>query len=78
MRLLSWNIQWGCGCYRHVSFARIVDVIRRMGDFDVVSLQQVAVTRLPAPRHRATPRCMLSLVHRAAPCNPLSHQFSWA
>ena len=43
MRLLSWNIQWGCGCDGRVSFPRIVDVIRRMGDFDVVCLQEVAV-----------------------------------
>jgi len=41
--LLSWNIQWGCGCDGRVSFPRIVDVIRRMGDFDVVCLQEVAV-----------------------------------
>ena len=43
MHLLSWNIQWGCGCDGRVSFPRIVDVIRRLGDFDVVCLQEVAV-----------------------------------
>ena len=43
MRLLSWNIQWGCGCDGRVSFARISDVIRQMGDFDVICLQEVAV-----------------------------------
>ncbi len=43
MRLLSWNIQWGCGCDGRVSFPRISGVIRQMGEFDVICLQEVAV-----------------------------------
>lgn len=43
MLLLSWNIQWGCGCDRRVNFSRISDAILQMGDFDVICLQEVAV-----------------------------------
>lgn len=43
MQLLSWNIQWGCGCDGRVSLPRISNEIRRMGDFDVICLQEVAV-----------------------------------
>jgi len=42
MRLLSWNIQWGCGCDGHVNFSRIADVICQF-DADVICLQEVAV-----------------------------------
>ncbi len=43
MQLLSWNIQWACGCDGRVSLPRIADEIRQMGDFDVICLQEVAV-----------------------------------
>lgn len=43
MKLLSWNIQWGRGMDGRVDLARIVETIRRLGDFDVVCLQEVAV-----------------------------------
>jgi endonuclease/exonuclease/phosphatase family metal-dependent hydrolase len=43
MRLLSWNIQWGRGLDGRVDLARILETIRRLGDFDVVCLQEVAV-----------------------------------
>jgi endonuclease/exonuclease/phosphatase family metal-dependent hydrolase len=43
MRLLTWNTQWGCGRDGRASFPRIVDVIRRIGNFDVICLQEVAV-----------------------------------
>lgn len=43
MQLLSWNIQWGCGCDGRVSLPRISNVIRQMGDFDLICLQEVAV-----------------------------------
>ena len=43
MKLLSWNIQWGRGMDRRVDLARILQTIRRLGDFDVICLQEVAV-----------------------------------
>jgi endonuclease/exonuclease/phosphatase family metal-dependent hydrolase len=43
MKLLSWNIQWGRGMDGQVDLARIVRTIRRLGDFDLVCLQEVAV-----------------------------------
>jgi len=43
MKLLSWNIQWGCGMDGRVDLARIAGVVRALGDFDVICLQEVAV-----------------------------------
>lgn len=42
MRLLTWNIQWGRGMDGCVDLERIVDTIRRHGEFDVICLQEVA------------------------------------
>ncbi|MHB1214204.1 MAG: endonuclease/exonuclease/phosphatase family protein [Thiobacillus sp.] len=43
MKLLSWNIQWGRGMDGRVDLARTLRTIHRLGDFDVVCLQEVAV-----------------------------------
>ena len=43
MKLLSWNIQWGRGMDGQVDLARILRTIRRLGDFDLICLQEVAV-----------------------------------
>ena len=43
MKLLSWNIQWSRGMDGRVDPARILQTIRRLGDFDVICLQEVAV-----------------------------------
>ncbi len=43
LKLLSWNIQWGRGIDGQVDLARIVDTIRRIDDFDVICLQEVAI-----------------------------------
>ncbi len=43
MKLVSWNIQWGRGMDGRVDFARILRTIRKLGDFDVLCLQEVAV-----------------------------------
>lgn len=43
MKLLSWNIQWGRGIDGRVDLARILQTIARLGEFDVVCLQEVAV-----------------------------------
>lgn len=43
MRILTWNIRWGCGCDERVDFDRIVGVIARFGQPDVLCLQEVAV-----------------------------------
>src|SRR3990172_4315807 len=40
--LITWNIQWGCGCDGSVDLRRIVDTARATADFDVLCLQEVA------------------------------------
>lgn len=52
MRILSWNIQWGLGCDGKVNLARIADVIRAMGEVDVICLQEVAVNHATLPGSR--------------------------
>lgn len=42
MRLITWNIQWCRGCDGRVDPQRIVDHARRLADFDVLCLQEVA------------------------------------
>lgn len=42
MRLITWNIQWARGMDNRVDPRRIVDHARRMADFDVLCLQEVA------------------------------------
>lgn len=43
MKLVTWNTQWCCGLDGVVSPERIVDEARRLADFDVLCLQEVAV-----------------------------------
>jgi endonuclease/exonuclease/phosphatase family metal-dependent hydrolase len=45
MRLVTWNIQWGCGVDGRVDLRRIVDGAQRLADFDVLCLQEVADNR---------------------------------
>lgn len=42
MIVVTWNIQWGRGVDGGVDLGRIVDTARRLGDFDVLCLQEVA------------------------------------
>ncbi len=42
MKLITWNIQWGCGVDGLVDLQRIVAEARAMADFDVLCLQEVA------------------------------------
>lgn len=42
MNLISWNIQWARGVDGVVDPQRILDDARRLGDFDVLCLQEVA------------------------------------
>ena len=42
MKLVTWNLQWGCGIDGRVDFARIVKAARAMADFDVFCVQEVA------------------------------------
>ncbi|MBK4736854.1 endonuclease/exonuclease/phosphatase family protein [Noviherbaspirillum pedocola] len=42
MQLITWNIQWGRGCDGRVDLQRIVDEARKLADFDVLCLQEVA------------------------------------
>lgn len=46
IRFISWNIQWGRGADGLVKMSRLIDEIRRLGDFDVICLQEVA-SRFP-------------------------------
>jgi endonuclease/exonuclease/phosphatase family metal-dependent hydrolase len=42
MRLITWNIQWGVGADQRFDLARIVTEAKRLADFDVLCLQEVA------------------------------------
>ena len=42
MKLVTWNVQWGCGLDGRVDLARIVRVARELADFDVLCVQEVA------------------------------------
>lgn len=41
MKLVDWNIQWGCGVDGRVDLGRIVRDARALCDFDVLCLQEV-------------------------------------
>lgn len=41
MKLVDWNIQWGCGVDGRVELGRIVREARALCDFDVLCLQEV-------------------------------------
>jgi endonuclease/exonuclease/phosphatase family metal-dependent hydrolase len=43
MKLVTWNTQWCCGNDGVVSPQRIVEGARRLADFDVLCLQEIAV-----------------------------------
>ena len=49
MKLVTWNVQWCCGIDLVVDPARIVAEARRLADFDVLCLQEIA-DNYPAPR----------------------------
>jgi endonuclease/exonuclease/phosphatase family metal-dependent hydrolase len=42
MKLITWNIQWGLGMDGRLDLARIVAEARRIADFDLLCLQEVA------------------------------------
>ncbi|NVH74252.1 endonuclease [Paraburkholderia sp. JPY432] len=41
MKLIDWNMQWGCGVDGRVDLGRIVKEARALCDFDVLCLQEV-------------------------------------
>jgi endonuclease/exonuclease/phosphatase family metal-dependent hydrolase len=41
MKLIDWNIQWGCGVDGRVDLGRIVREARALCDFDILCLQEV-------------------------------------
>jgi endonuclease/exonuclease/phosphatase family metal-dependent hydrolase len=43
MKIITYNTQWFKGLDDIVDIARIVDVAREMGDFDVICMQEVAI-----------------------------------
>jgi endonuclease/exonuclease/phosphatase family metal-dependent hydrolase len=49
MKLITWNTQWCCGIDKRVDPARIVAEARRLADFDVLCLQEIA-DNFPDPR----------------------------
>jgi endonuclease/exonuclease/phosphatase family metal-dependent hydrolase len=49
MKLVTWNVQWCCGVDLVVDPARIVAEAKRLADFDVLCLQEIA-DNYPAPR----------------------------
>lgn len=42
MKLITWNIQWGCGMDGRVDLDRIIATAKTIADFDVLCLQEVA------------------------------------
>lgn len=42
MKLLTWNIQWGRGADGHVDLKRIAAHVHRLGECDVICLQEVS------------------------------------
>lgn len=42
MKILTWNIQWGRGADGRVDLARIAAHVRRLGEADVICLQEVS------------------------------------
>lgn len=53
MRLITWNVQWCRGIDGRVDPARIVAEAKRLADFDVLCLQEVA-DNFPDPRLEAS------------------------
>lgn len=51
MKLLTWNIQWGRGADGRVDLDRIVSHARRLADFDVLCLQEIACGYGELPGH---------------------------
>ena len=49
MKLMTWNVQWCMGVDKRVDPARIVAEARRLCDFDVLCLQEIA-DNFPDPR----------------------------
>ncbi len=49
MKIITWNTQWCCGIDGRVDPARIVSEAKRLADFDVLCLQEIA-SNYPHPR----------------------------
>ena len=49
MKIITWNTQWCCGIDGRVDPARIVSEAKRLADFDVLCLQEIAAN-YPHPR----------------------------
>ena len=49
VKLITWNVQWCCGVDKRVDPARIVAEAKRLADFDVLCLQEIA-DNFPHPR----------------------------
>src|SRR5262245_49196256 len=49
MIVITWNVQWCCGVDKRVDPARIVAEAKRLADFDVLCLQEIA-DNYPHPR----------------------------
>ncbi len=49
MKIITWNTQWCCGIDGRVDPARIVAEAKRLADFDVLCLQEIA-DNFPDPR----------------------------
>ena len=49
MQLMTWNTQWCCGVDKRVDPARVVAEAKRIADFDVLCLQEIA-DNFPDPR----------------------------
>lgn len=45
MKIINWNVQWFCCLDGLIDVARVVETARAMADFDVLCLQEIAVSR---------------------------------
>ncbi len=75
MKLITWNIQWCCGVDGKVDPARIVTEAKRLADFDVLCLQEIA-DNFPHPRLAGSAGedqfALLSTLFRATSAFPAS------
>lgn len=46
IEIISWNIQWGRGADGAVDMSRLIEELHRLGEFDLICLQEVA-SRFP-------------------------------
>lgn len=68
MKILTWNVQWCCGVDKRVDPARIVAEAKRLCDFDVLCVQEIA-DNFPHPRlHGSAGENQFEVLASLLPC----------